>query len=85
MTTLTIEDSTYQRLRALAAARRLSLDAYLNEIAGLNHAPMPSDSTRQLAAIESFAAGMKAWTNNHLLPGYIADDSRESIYEDGGE
>lgn len=84
MTTVTIEDSTYHKLRALAKARRLSLDALLNEIAGAN-TPMESDSIRQLAALESFSAGMKAWINGHLPPGHIADDSRESIYEDRGE
>ncbi|MDB5330200.1 MAG: hypothetical protein JWP03_1351 [Phycisphaerales bacterium] len=84
MTTVTIEDSTYQKLRALAAARGLSLDALLNAIAGLN-APVEPDSTRQLAALESFSNGMKASINSHLPPGHIADDSRESVYEHRGE
>jgi hypothetical protein len=43
------------------------------------------DSTRQLAALESFSAGMQAWINDHVPPGHIADDSRESIYEDCDE
>jgi hypothetical protein len=43
-----------------------------------------SDSARQLAALESFAAGMQAWTSKHVPPGHVVDDSRESIYEGRG-
>ena len=84
MTTLTIEDSTFRKLQALAAARRLSVTGLLNEIAELD-AQFPSDSARQLAALESFSAGMECWSDKNLPAGYIADDSRESIYEDRGE
>lgn len=83
MATLDIPDSTYRRLQALAAARKLSVDAYLTEVAAEN-AAAPSDSARQLAALESFAAGMTAWTGQHLPPGHVTDDSRETIYEGRG-
>lgn len=43
-----------------------------------------ADSTRQLAALESFASGMIAWTSRHLPAGYVVDDSRERIYEGRG-
>ena len=73
MPTVTIADSTYRRLQAIAAARQLSIDAYLNEAASQD-VPPPSDSARQLAALESFAAGMTAWTSKHLPPGHVVDD-----------
>jgi hypothetical protein len=43
-----------------------------------------SDSARQLAALESFAAGMIEWTSKHVPPGHTVDDSRDSIYEGRG-
>lgn len=82
--TVTIEDATYRRLQALAAARQLSVDAYLREIAGTG-VMLESDSVRQLAALESIASGMIQCANGRLPPGHIADDSRESIYEGRGE
>ncbi len=84
MATITIPDDTLQRLKAKAAARRLSLDAYLKDLAAENAAPSP-DGARQLAAIESFVAGMTAWTATHVPPGHVVDDSRERIYEGRGE
>ena len=84
MPTLTVPDSTYERLKAKAAARKLSLDAYLADLAGQTDAAT-TDSARQLAALESFAASMTAWTSAHLPAGHVVDDSRESIYEGRGE
>jgi hypothetical protein len=83
MATVTIPDSTYQQLQAIAGARRLSVPAYLAEIAAQG-AVSNSDSNRQLAALESFSAGMAAWTSTHLPPGHQVDDRRETIYEGRG-
>jgi hypothetical protein len=83
MATVTIPDATYRRLQAIAAARRLSLDAYLAEVA-TDPAPAPSDAARQLAALESFSAGMTAWTSEHLPAGHVVDDGRETIYQGRG-
>ena len=83
MPPVTISDVTYQRLSAIASARRLSLDAYLNDIAA-REAVVPTDSARQLEAIESFAAGMTAWASQHLPPDHSVDDRRETIYEGRG-
>jgi hypothetical protein len=83
MATITISDLTYRRLQEIAEARSLSLDAYLAEVAA-EQLPTPKDSRRQLAAIESFTAGMTTWTSTHLPPGHVVDDSRETIYEGRG-
>ena len=44
-----------------------------------------ADLAQQLAALQSFSAGMSAWVSGHVPPGQFADDDRESIYEDRGE
>jgi hypothetical protein len=45
--------------------------------------PAASDSARQLAALEAFADAMTKLTE-HLPPGHVVDDSRETIYEGRG-
>lgn len=82
MVTVTLPDSTYERLKARAAERKLTIDAFLDELAG--QGPIPPDSARQLAAIESFVSGMTRWTATRVPAGQFADDSRESIYEGRG-
>jgi hypothetical protein len=84
MATVTIPDVTYRRLQAVAAAHRLSLEAYLAEVATTQSGPAASDAAKQIAALESFAAGMTAWTSAHLPAGHIVDDSRETIYDGRG-
>ena len=84
MATITIPDPTYRRLQAASAARGLSVDKYLEEVTAREAAP-PSDSEKQLAALESFSDGMVAWTSKHLPPGHVVDDSRETICEGRGE
>jgi len=79
MATIVIPDLTYRRLQAVAAARGVPVDKYLEELAAQGALPQ-SDSAKQLAALEAFAAGMTAWTSTHLPPGHIVDDSRDSVY-----
>jgi len=45
---------------------------------------MATDSKRQLAALEAFAASISAQTQGKLPPGHTVDDSRETIYESRG-
>jgi hypothetical protein len=84
MPRLTVPDSIYERLKAKAAARQQSLDAYLADLAAQTDMA-PNDSARQLAALESSAAAMTAWATAHLPPGHVVDDGRERIYEGRGE
>ena len=84
MATVTIPDSTFERLQAIAARRELTIDAYLAEVAAEEEALPTSNSERQLAALEAFAAGVCAHTAGKLPPGQAVDDSRETIYEGRG-
>jgi hypothetical protein len=84
MASVVISEATYRRLQAKAAARKLSVDAYLDEIASQGAEPA-IDPAQQLAALEAFAAGMTEWTSKNLPPGHVVDDSRESIYRGRGE
>lgn len=61
-----------------AQARGESLGAYLRR--ALPDTPHNVQSSR--AAWNSFVEGMTAWTNSHVPPGHVADDSRDSIYDD---
>jgi hypothetical protein len=39
----------------------------------------------QMAALESFIAGMTDWVSKNVPPGHFIDDDRESIYQGRGE
>jgi len=57
----------------------------MSETMATDSLPDPEGSSVQLAAWNSFVAGMTQWCQANLPEGYIADDSRESIYEGCGE
>jgi hypothetical protein len=82
MVTVAMSESTYERLQSKAAARKLSLEAYLSELAEQSDAV--DKPRKQLEAIESFVEGMTAWTSAHLPPGHETDDRRETLYEGRG-
>jgi hypothetical protein len=84
MATITIKDDVLQKLKERASARKLSLDAYLDDVASSGEASN-LDSARQLAALESFISGMTEWSQAHMPSGHVVDDGRESIYEGRGE
>lgn len=90
MTMLNIKREIYERLARKAAAKNTTVEKLvepvLDEFAETGPSEeIESNSARQLAALESFIAGMTAWTGKHLPPGHVVDDSRESIYEGRGE
>jgi len=84
MASISIPDPLLERIKANAAARQLSLDAYLNDVVARD-ATTRTNGAAQLAAWNAFVSGMTQWSRAHLPPGYVADDSRESIYEGRGE
>jgi hypothetical protein len=84
MATVLISDPVFKRLEANAAARKLSLEAYLAGLA-TKDADEIADPSKQLAAWDAFVSGMTQWTKDHLPAGYFVDDSRESMYEGRGE
>jgi len=84
MASVSIPDPVFHRLQSNAAARRMSLEAYLAELAGKD-APPALDHSQRLAAWDQFVGGMSKWAEVNLPAGYVADDSRESIYDGRGE
>ena len=83
-TTIEVDPEAAEILRRImqrAVARGETLGAYLS------HALPPdaldtSRSTPQKEAWDSFVSGMISWSQSHLPPGYVADDSREAAYDD---
>ena len=80
--TIQISEQTLVQLKANAAARGMSLDAYLQSLAAADAALATGLKSGQLAAIESFANGMGTWVRQHVPVGHVVNDSRESIYPD---
>ena len=79
MATLTLPDSTYQRLNDLAAAMRLPLDQYLDRIAGQGiGSPAAAPATGTTEWMKAF----DAWVASHPRRDFVADDSRDAIYGD---
>ena len=63
----------------VARARGETLGVYLSKsLPDLENASKEA----QLVAWTQFVEGMSDWSRNHLPPGYVADDSRESMYSD---
>ena len=66
---------------ALPEGTRVHLNIEVQLAAGTSPpAPDPAVAARQLAALESFTAGMTSWTARNLPPGHVVEDSRARIY-----
>ena len=91
MATLHIKDDTYQRLAQQAAAQNTTVDAYvapvLEKLAEVPPAQAeglePTPDERQ-KAFDRWMARVQERADRYP-PGFIVDDSRESIYEGRGE
>ena len=70
-----------RRLAQRATAKGETLGAYLSHTLPPDAIETPRPAS-QRDAWESFVSGMTAWSKSHLLPGYVADDSREAAYDD---
>jgi hypothetical protein len=70
-----------RRASQRAQAMGETLGAYLSHV-------LPADETdhhgaaSQRMAWKAFVSGMTAWSSSHLPAGYVADDSRDAIYDD---
>lgn len=63
----------------VARARGETLGVYLSKsLPDLEN----TSKEAQLAAWTQFVQAMSEWSRKHLPPGYVADDSRESMYSD---
>jgi hypothetical protein len=69
-----------RRLRAGAAARGETLEAYLEHLMGQS----VEGATPQQSA-EEWSASWRSWAASHRALPQLADDSRDSIYEGRGE
>ncbi len=89
MPTLTIPDETYQRLTRRAAALQVTVEELILKLATEsdgNASPAPT-----LAPLDEWRKKFDAWMADvqsrahRYPPGFVLDDSRESIYEGCGE
>jgi hypothetical protein len=85
---LDLAPDTEQHLRSIARQRGQSLEEYLRELADnaartCNGSGVMSPESAQSASERERA--WLAWVASHPKLPYIADDSRESIYEGRGE
>jgi len=84
-----IPPETEARLRAIAAAEgkepaAVALEALQDRLGVPNGPSTPPTPDARAAAWDRFIAGMHDWTRR-LPSGHVANDSRESVYEDRGE
>lgn len=93
MTTITLqlESNVEQTLRESARLRGQTLETYLRQLAE-DHARLGADAATPLAPRDN-AAGpggpwsteWRAWAAGHAVLPALADDRRESLYDDGDE
>jgi hypothetical protein len=87
MLTIQVDGSLEERLKQAAASRGDEPTALARQVLDRN-LPLGearADPGKQIAAIESFIAGMTDWVSKNIPPGHFADDDRESIYQGRGE
>jgi hypothetical protein len=85
MLTIQLDGSLEERLKLAAASRGDEPTALARQVLDRNLPPTRLSTGGQLAAIESFIAGMTAWVSENVPPGHFADDDRARIYQDRGE
>jgi hypothetical protein len=91
MATLNIQDSVYHRLAQRAAARHTSVEEYLKQLLEkLAEMPPAQEDAPEHTASERGKAfqellSMVRENAQRFPPGFIVDDSRESIYRGRGE
>lgn len=90
MATLNINDETYDRLARQAAAQNTTVEELVQPVLEQASQAVFPDQARQPSAAEREKA-LDEWMTliqkraDRYPPGFVADDSRESIYEDRGE
>jgi hypothetical protein len=84
MATIEIDDAVASALEAEARARHMTLSGYLQTLAERVKPDEPAKSPDRLS-YEEWLKLFEDWLASHKRLDYIADDSRESIYEGRGE
>jgi hypothetical protein len=85
MATVTIPDSTYQRLKDLATSMRLPLEEYLDRVAVEGIGAAGSGHPTAASGTAEWMKAFDAWVASHPARGFVADDSRDAIYGDERE
>ena len=83
MPQLTIPEETYARLTAWAASRNQTVEEAVGPVLE-SLAPVVPTREERAQALEELKQLARSRAGRYPA-GYHADDSRESIYEDGGE
>jgi hypothetical protein len=83
MLTIQLDGTLEERLKLAAASRGDEPTALARAVLDRNlpAAEVHNNAGNQMAAIESFIAGMTDWVSKHVPPGHFVDDDRESIYQ----
>jgi len=83
MATVTIPDSTYRRLQDAAAAERMPVDKYLDQVLR-DRGETAREGNRQALdpASPEWRAAFEEWIAIHKDRKEVADDSRDAIYGD---
>jgi hypothetical protein len=86
MLTIQLDGPLEERLKLAAASRGDEPTALARQVLDHNLPPAQTKPNGdQIAAIESFIAGMTEWVSENVPPGHFADDDRARIYQDRGE
>ena len=87
MTMLYIRDETYRRLAERAAAENATVEEYIETLLERDSTPRrdhPLTPAERRQALDKLIATIEEEAESYP-PGFVADDSRESIYEGRGE
>ncbi len=87
---LRLSSQTREKLAQRAAARGKDMASVASDIieqavAASANSDERDTTAQRAAAWEAWVSEMRLWGKDHLPPGHIVDDSRESIYEGRGE
>lgn len=80
-----IKPETAELLAAQARAQGLSVDDYLKSLLLRTNGDLDEMPLYESATPEEWVRVFREWAASHPLLHLIADDSRESIYEERGE
>lgn len=80
-----IKAETAEMIVAQARARGLSVDDYLRSLLPPTNGEGQEKPLYETATHEEWAKAFRDWASSHPILPVIADDRRETIYEDRGE
>jgi hypothetical protein len=82
MATVTIPDSTYQRLKEVAAAMQLPLDKFLDRVAAGGSGVVSGKPQVIQSGTPEWTEAFNEWIASHPAHNFVVDDGRDAIYGD---